>query len=67
MKTQIQKMGYNDIAKHQHLLDIEQVKPIDSLGKPFDRDYHYAISTIEKNDTQDDQIVDEIKKRIYGR
>jgi len=50
------------IQNIQHLMEIEQIKPIDSLGRPFDRYYHYAISTVEKNDAQDGQIVDEIKK-----
>jgi molecular chaperone GrpE len=38
------------------------VAVIDSLGKSFDIFYHYAISTVEKNDYKDGQIVDEIKK-----
>jgi len=46
----------------QHLLEIEQVSVIDCLGKSFDHYCHYAISTIEKNDCKDGQIVDEIKK-----
>jgi molecular chaperone GrpE len=46
----------------QHLLEIEQVAVIESLGKSFDHYYHNAISTIEKNDCKDGQIVDEIKK-----
>ena len=50
------------IQNIQHLLDVEQVKPIDCMGKPFDRTCHYAISAIEKNDCKDDSIVDEIKK-----
>ena len=45
-----------------HLLEIEQIKVIDSLGKSFDRLYHNAISIVEKNDCKDGQIVDEIKK-----
>jgi len=50
------------IQNIQHLLEIEQVTIIDSLGKSFDRYYHYAISTIEKDNSVDGQIVDEIKK-----
>ena len=46
----------------QHLLEIEQVTVIESLGKSFDHYCHNAISTIEKNDCKDGQIVDEIKK-----
>jgi molecular chaperone GrpE len=37
------------IQNIQHLLEIEQVAVIDSLGKSFDRSCHYAISTVEKN------------------
>ena len=46
----------------QHLLEIEQISVIDCLDKPFDHYCHYAISTIEKNDCTDGQIIDEIKK-----
>ena len=46
----------------QHLLELEQVITIDCLGKSFDHNCHYAISSIEKNDCKDGQIIDEIKK-----
>ncbi len=50
------------IQNIQHLLEIEQITTIDCVGKSFDHFCHYAISTIEKNDCKDGQIVDEIKK-----
>lgn len=46
----------------QHLLELEQITTIDCLGKSFDHYCHYAISSIEKNDCKDGQIIDEIKK-----
>jgi len=50
------------IQNIKHLLEIEEVKIIDCLGKSFDHYCHHAISTIEKNDCKDGLIVDEIKK-----
>lgn len=46
----------------KHLLEIEQVNIIECLGKTFDHNCHYAISTIEKDDCTDGQIIDEVKK-----
>jgi len=46
----------------KHMLDLEQITIIDCLGKSFDHYCHHAISSIEKNDCQDGQIVDEVKK-----
>jgi len=40
----------------------ENIHHIDCKGKPFDHNKHHAISTIEKNDCEDNIIVEEIKK-----
>jgi len=42
--------------------DKEQIKQIDCIGRTFDHKSHHAISTIEKDDCPDGEIVDEIKK-----
>jgi len=40
----------------------EQIKCIDCVGKPFDHNLHHAVSTIEKEDCEDEIVVEEIKK-----
>lgn len=40
----------------------EQIKCIDCVGKSFDHNLHYAVSTIEKDDCEDETIVEEVKK-----
>jgi len=40
----------------------EQVKSLDSVGKMFDHKIHHAISTVEKDDCVDGEIIEEIKK-----
>ncbi len=40
----------------------EQIKYIDCVRKPFDHNYHHAISTVEKYDCEDGEIFEEIKK-----
>lgn len=40
----------------------EQIKSIDCVGKSFDHTMHHAITTIEKNDCEDNTIVEEVKK-----
>ena len=43
-------------------LEKEQIKHIDCVGKSFDHNMHHAITTIEKNDCEDNTIVEEVKK-----
>jgi molecular chaperone GrpE len=40
----------------------EQVKSIDSMGKIFDHKIHHAISTVEKENCTDGEIIEEVKK-----
>ncbi|MBN2267773.1 MAG: nucleotide exchange factor GrpE [Candidatus Babeliaceae bacterium] len=40
----------------------EQIKSIDCVGHPFDHRKHHAISTIERDDCEEDHIVEELKK-----
>ncbi|MDH7507010.1 MAG: nucleotide exchange factor GrpE [Candidatus Thermoplasmatota archaeon] len=57
------KEGIKAILQNiKHLLDIEQVRVIDCLGKTFDHNCHYAVSVVEKNDCPDGLIVEEIKR-----
>ena len=40
----------------------EQIKCIDCIGKKFDHNLHHAITTLEKEDCDDEIIVEEVKK-----
>ena len=46
----------------KNLFDVEQISHIDCIGKTFDHNHHHAISTIEKEDCEENEIVEEIKK-----
>jgi molecular chaperone GrpE len=46
----------------EKLLEEEQIRYIDCIGKTFDHNIHHAVNTIEKNDCQDKTIVEEVKK-----
>ena len=56
------KLIINDIEK---FLQDENIKYIDCIGKSFDHKIHHAITTIEKNDCDDEIIIDELKKGYY--
>jgi molecular chaperone GrpE len=53
------KLLINNIEK---FMEKEQVKPIDCVGQKFDHNIHHAITTVEKNDCDDNIIVEEVKK-----
>ncbi len=40
----------------------EQIKCIECIGKKFDHNLHNAVTTLEKDDCEDDVIVEEVKK-----
>jgi len=40
----------------------EQIKYIECIGKKFDHNLHNAISTLEKDNCEDDTIIEEVKK-----
>ena len=57
------KEGLKIILKNlNNLLERENIKSIECIGKPFDHNIHHAISTIEKNDCREGIIVEEVKK-----
>ena len=43
-------------------MEKEKIKPIDCLGQKFDHNMHNAITTIEKNDCDENTILEEVKK-----
>ena len=40
----------------------EQIKCIECIGKKFDHNLHHAVTTLEKDDCEDEIIVEEVKK-----
>ncbi len=40
----------------------EQIKYIECIGKKFDHNFHHAVTTLEKDDCEDEIIVEEVKK-----
>lgn len=53
------KLMLNNIEK---FFEKENIKKIECLGKCFDHNYHHAITTIEKNDCEDNTVIEEVKK-----
>jgi molecular chaperone GrpE len=45
-----------------NFFDKEQIKCIDCVGKKFDHNIHHAITTIEKENCEENVIVEEVKK-----
>jgi molecular chaperone GrpE len=51
------------IKKMKSLLNENHIEEIEAKkGKPFDRNYHEAISTVEDNSLDDDTIIEEVAK-----
>jgi molecular chaperone GrpE len=46
----------------ENFFNKEQIKCIDCMGKKFDHNIHHAITTIEKEDSEENVIVEEVKK-----
>ena len=46
----------------ENFFEKEEIKNIDCIGKKFDHNFHHAISVIEKDDCEDNTIVEEVKK-----
>jgi len=42
--------------------DQEHIQPIECIGKPFDVRKHHAVTTIVKEDCEDNIVIEEIKK-----
>ena len=46
----------------ENFFNAEKIKCIDCLGKKFDHNLHHAIITVEKNDCDENTIIEEVKK-----
>ncbi|UCF12199.1 MAG: nucleotide exchange factor GrpE [Thermoplasmatales archaeon] len=53
------KLILNNLEK---FFEKEHIKYIDCLGKSFDHSLHHAVTIVEKNDCENDTIIEEIKK-----
>lgn len=50
------------IKNIEKFLEKEQIKPINCIGEKFDHCIHHAITTLEKNDCEDNTVIEEVKK-----
>jgi len=53
------KLMINNI---ENFFEKENIKYIDCVGAKFDHNLHHAVTTVEKNDCEDETIIEEIKK-----
>ena len=53
------KLILNNLEK---FFEKEHIKYIDCLGKSFDHVLHHAVTIVEKNDCENDTVIEEIKK-----
>jgi molecular chaperone GrpE len=50
------------IKQLDQFFENEHVVTIDCMGKPFDHTCHHAVTMVEKDDCEDQTIIEEIKK-----
>jgi molecular chaperone GrpE len=53
------KLIINNIEK---IIEKENIKYIDCIGKSFDHSLHHAVTIVEKNNCENDIIIEEVKK-----
>ena len=53
------KLMLNNI---ENFFEKEQIKSINCVGEKFDHNLHHAVTTIEKDDCEDEIIIEEVKK-----
>ena len=53
------KLMVNNI---ENFFEKENIKYINCVGEKFDHNLHHAITTVEKDDCEDDIIIEEVKK-----
>jgi molecular chaperone GrpE len=46
----------------ENFFEKEQIKKIECVGEKFDHNFHHAVTTIEKDDCENNTIVEEVKK-----
>lgn len=53
------KLLINNVEK---FMEKERIKAINCIGQKFDHNLHHAITTIEKNECDDNIVIEEVKK-----
>ena len=53
------KLMVNNI---ENFFEKEKIRYIECVGKKFDHNFHHALTTLEKDDCEDNTIIEEIKK-----
>ena len=57
------KEGLRLILKQiEQFFDQENISSIECLGKPFNHQQHHAVTSLEKDDCEDNIVIEEIKK-----
>jgi len=57
------KDGLQLIRKQLHtFFENENIRYIECIGKAFDHAQHHAVSTLERDDCTDNEVIDEIKR-----
>jgi len=46
----------------EKFFNVEKIKHIECMGKKFDHSLHHAITTVEKDDCEENIVVEEVKK-----
>ena len=46
----------------ENFFEKERIKPIKCIGEKFNHNIHHAITTLERNDCEDNTIIEEVKK-----
>lgn len=46
----------------ENFFEKENIQTIECIGKKFDHNCHHALTTIERDDCEDDTVIEEVKK-----
>ena len=70
--NELLKKAYNDknpkeglklmLNNIKNFFEKEKIKPIKCKGEKFNHNFHHAVTTIEKDDCEDEIIIEEVKK-----
>jgi molecular chaperone GrpE len=55
----------NTLKEILRILEKYGVKPIDSLGQPFNPEVHHAVTTVEVDDKEENIVVEELRKGYF--
>lgn len=61
MKTGVE----NTLKEFFRILEKYGVKPIDSVGQPFNPELHHAVTTMETEDKEENMVVEELRKGYF--